>query len=89
MVKMILPCAAVNKNIIKKNYHKFAEERSKEIIHGCHEGRGDVCQAEWHDKELKVTVDGSECCFMLIRCCNANLVKPKMKVYLEELSGSK
>jgi hypothetical protein len=61
MLQMLVPCAAVDENVVKKYKHKPAEEGTQHVVHQCLECGGGVGEPERHDQELKVAMVRPEC----------------------------
>ena len=53
MSKMVYPCFSIDEDIIKENYDKMVEKRTKYMIHEALEGGGGITQAKGHDQKHK------------------------------------
>jgi len=56
--------------------------RAKEVIHETLKSCCGVCQSEWHDHKLVVTVMSAECGFWNVFRLDSNLVIPGAQVQL-------
>jgi hypothetical protein len=60
MSKMVCPGFSIDEDIIKENYDKMAEKRTKDMIHEDLEGGGGITQAKGHDQKLIVALMSSK-----------------------------
>jgi hypothetical protein len=89
VAKVLRPRQAINENVVEENKGKPSQEGEQHVVHQGLEGRGSVCQAEQHDKELEEPLVCLEHRLLNVGRVHAYLVVAETEVELgEELDAA-
>ena len=84
MLKMGIPSATVNKNVIKENKNKFPKVGIQEFIHETLEGRWSIAKPKRHHQELIMAIMSFESGLWNIFFLHPNLVITRTKIQFGE-----